>query len=91
MEQILTQLLMVASVIAPIVTALLEVAKKTFSLPKNYLPLIAMILGIFVGFLVSISFELEVSTAHLLWAGGLAGLTSVGLFELGNKRVGTTK
>ncbi len=82
-------ILFFATVLVPIITALVQVVKSTVALPKTLLPLIALIIGLAIGFLASpftdLTFDLR------LWAGGIAGLASVGFFELGNKRTGTTK
>ncbi|MGR6899532.1 holin [Rummeliibacillus sp. BSL5] len=82
-------ILALASVIAPIVMALVELVKRSITTKKNYIPLIAFAMGIFIG-IVSFPFtELEVTLR--LWAGGIAGLASTGLFEITNYRDGLTK
>ncbi|BAQ08829.1 predicted protein [Bacillus sp. OxB-1] len=47
------------------------------------------IMGIFVGFAASPFTDLDVVLR--LWAGGLAGLSATGLFELVDKQDGYTK
>ena len=82
METILTELLLVASFIAIFVTALIEVFKKTFDrFPMKYIPVIALFMGILIGYLAWVSFDIGVTLAYALWGGGIAGLASVGLFE----------
>lgn len=77
-----------ASVLAPVVLALVQVVKTSFPLPKNIVPLLGLILGIIVGYLAYPFTDLEVSVR--IWSGAIAGLTSVGLFETFNIRNGTT-
>jgi len=83
------QVLLFATVLLPIVTALVELVKKTVKLPKNYLPLISVILGLIVGAVAYPFTDFELVLR--LWAGGLAGLAGTGLFELVKKRDGMTK
>lgn len=91
MDAVITMdnLLVFATVLAPIVTALIQVITKSVKVPKDSVPLLALIVGIVVGFVAypftDLSFDLR------MWAGALAGLSSVGLFELINRRTGTAK
>lgn len=81
---------MLATVLAPILTGAVQLLKKTYPIPKNWIPLIALLLGIALGFF-STPFSM-LDTASRLWAGGMAGLSSTGLFELAfNNRSGTSK
>ncbi|TSB47115.1 holin [Alkalicoccobacillus porphyridii] len=85
----MNEILLLSTLIAPMVTGVVQAVKVGFTLSKNFLPLIAMVLGIALGFL-SYPFS-DIDAASRLWAGGIAGLASVGLFELGNSRKGETK
>ena len=85
----MSEILLLATLIAPIVTGVVQAVKVGFTITKNYLPLIAVTLGVALGF-VAYPFS-DISTAARIWAGGIAGLASVGLFELGNSRKGETK
>ncbi|MDU0332642.1 holin [Paenibacillus sp. 3LSP] len=79
-----------ASVLAVFVLALVQLVKTTVNLPKNIVPLIGVVIGILVGAAASPFTDLDLVLR--LWAGGLAGLSATGLFELGlNKRDGGTK
>ncbi|WP_410055494.1 holin [Paenibacillus sp. 3LSP] len=78
-----------ASVLAVFVLALVQLVKTTVNLPKNIVPLIGVVIGILVGAAASPFTSLDLVLR--LWAGGLAGLSATGLFELGNKRDGSTK
>ncbi|MGC4379067.1 holin [Fictibacillus sp. Mic-4] len=86
----MTLILAFASIILPIVTAVTEVVKRAFSLPKNLVPAIAFVLGIVIGFAAAPLTDLDWTLR--LWGGALAGLSSTGLYELAfNKREGKTK
>ncbi|MBM7541808.1 holin [Amphibacillus cookii] len=83
------QVLIFATVLLPIVSALVEMIKLTFNLPKNIIPSISFIIGLLIGSVAYPFTDLELVLR--LWAGGLAGLSATGLFEMVNKREGTTK
>lgn len=82
-------ILLFASIIAPIVMALVEVVKKTVSTPINLIPVIALVIGLIVGGLSYPFSELDLTIR--LWAGALAGLAGTGLFELVKQREGNSK
>ncbi|MET3504926.1 holin [Halalkalibacter oceani] len=81
--------LLFATVISPIILALVELLKRSVSLPKNIVPLVSLIIGLIVGAASYPFTELELILR--LWAGALAALAATGLFELGNERAGRTK
>lgn len=84
------QVLIFATVLAPIITALVELVKRSVSVSKNLIPVISLVIGLFVGAMAYPFTDLELVLR--LWSGGLAGLAATGLFELAiNKREGTTK
>ncbi|SDJ70641.1 holin [Sediminibacillus albus] len=83
------QVLIFASVLLPIVSALVELVKKTFTMPKNIIPSISLLIGVLIG-AAAYPFT-EMDLVLRLWAGGLAGLGGTGLFELVKKREGSTK
>lgn len=79
-----------ASTLAVVVLALVQLVKTTVNVPKNILPLIGLVVGLLIGAAAYPFSDLELVLR--LWAGGLAGLSATGLFELAlNKRQGTTK
>lgn len=88
-NEILTNVLAFASVLSVFVLALVQLVKTTVNLPKNWIPFIGVLIGVLVGAAAYPFTEMELVLR--LWAGGLAGLSATGLFELGNKRNGTTK
>jgi hypothetical protein len=89
-NQNLTDVLAFASVIAVFVLAGVQFVKKTVNVPNNLLPAIGLVIGLLIGVAAYPFTELDLTLR--LWAGGLAGLSATGLFELAfSKRDGTTK
>lgn len=89
-NQNLTDVLAYASVLAVFVLAVVQLVKNSVNVPRNLLPLIGLVIGLLVGAAAYPFTELELVLR--LWAGGLAGLSASGLFELAfSKRDGTTK
>lgn len=82
-------ILIFATVLSPLVLALIELIKKTIKVRKNVVPLMSLLVGLVVG-AISYPFT-ELELVLRLWAGGFAGLAATGLFEIGNKREGSTK
>lgn len=85
----MTEVLIFATLLAPIILALVQLIKKTANIKNNYLSLIAFAVGIFVGAAAAPFTDLDIVLR--LWAGGLAGLSATGLFELMDSQDGTTK
>lgn len=84
------EVLLFATVLLPIVTALVQLLKITVPIKKNFVPLLSFVVGILVGAAAYPFTDLELMLR--LWAGGFAGLAGTGLFELVfNDRDGTTK
>ncbi|WP_038247207.1 holin [Virgibacillus salexigens] len=81
--------LIFATVLAPILAAVMEAIKKTVKLPNNFIPLISLGLGIVLGLAAYPFTDLDLTLRA--WAGGFAGLAGTGLFELVKKREGSTK
>ncbi|TDQ39250.1 holin [Aureibacillus halotolerans] len=86
----MNEVLLFASVLVGVVTALTQIIKTAVPhLSKNYVPLIALCLGVLVG-AAAYPFAEGLDLTARLWAGGFAGLASTGLFEIGNERKGST-
>lgn len=89
-EGLWQEVLITASILVPIVTALTGVLKAMFNLKKNFLPVISVVIGLLVGLAIAPFTELAFDVR--LWIGGLAGLAGTGFYELAWKsREGTTK
>jgi len=76
----MNQLLLFASSFTPIVTAVVQAIKTANIVPTRFLPLVALITGVVLG--AGAQPLVNIDLVQCLWAGGLAGLSSVGLFEL---------
>lgn len=85
------QVLIFASIISPITLALVELIKHTFRFPANYVPAVALMVGLVVGFASYPTFT-DLPLDVRLWAGALGALAATGIFELAFvTRPGTTK
>lgn len=75
-------------VVAPVASAITEIIKRNFVLPKKYLPFINMGIGILAGLLYPSHFDLFARVV----GGALAGLAGVGGYEaFFNRRPGLTE
>ncbi|WP_405168753.1 holin [Paenibacillus sp. FSL H3-0286] len=87
---ILDDVMAFASILAVFVLALVQLVKNSINIPRNAVPIIGLLIGLFIG-VVAYPFT-ELDLVLRLWAGGLAGLSATGLFELAFKNSpGTTK
>ncbi|KZE64665.1 holin [Fictibacillus phosphorivorans] len=77
------QVLMFSSLLAPLVTAMMELLKRTFPFPKKYIPICSFFVGLFIGLLASPFTNMNAELR--LWSGGIAGLAATGLYEIGKK------
>lgn len=76
----MNEILISATAIAIVVTGLVQVFKQATNINKRFLPLCAVVIGVLVG---GAAYFLDAELGLRLWAGGIAGLMSVGLFETG--------
>lgn len=83
------QVMIFATVILPIVAALVEGAKKAVKIPKNIIPAVSVVVGLAIG-AAAYPFT-DMDLVLRLWAGGFAGLSGTGLFELVKNRQGNSK
>lgn len=87
---VLDDVMAFASMLAIFVLALVQLVKKSIKLPRNAVPLVGFVIGLLIGAAAYPFTELDVVLR--LWAGGLAGLSATGLFELVfQQRTGMTK
>ncbi|WP_375104132.1 holin [Paenibacillus sp. RS8] len=89
-REILDDVMAFASILAVFVLALVQLVKNSINIPRNAVPVIGLLIGLLIGAAAYPFTELDIVLR--LWAGGLAGLSATGLFELAFKdRPGTTK
>ena len=88
-NEIMQQVLIFTTILAPIVAAMVQVVKQTAPIPNNILPLLSLVIGLGVG---SVAFPFtEMDLVLRLWAGAFAGLGGTGLYELVAKREGSSR
>lgn len=85
----MTEILFLVSILTPFITALTEVVKKAVNTPLNIVPVIALFIGLLVGFAAQPFSDLDLFLR--LWAGAIAGLTATGLYEVVKQRDGESK
>lgn len=89
-QELMESVLAMMTVIVPVVTAVVEMIKRTFGVDGRLLPLISFVCGIAIG-LAAYPFT-SMSADLRMWVGALAGLAATGLFEVAfKKRQGTSK
>ena len=85
----MAEVLLFASILAPIIAGVVEMLKNAINMPVNFVSLLAVLVGLLVGFAAQPFTDLDY--INRLWAGALAGLAATGLFELVKQRDGQTK
>lgn len=81
MNDQMLKLLAVATVLAPVVSGIVQIMKKYTIAEGKLLPVLGVFCGIVIGGLWGVSFAPNEVIAYL-WSGLIAGLASVGVFEL---------
>lgn len=74
------EILIIASIISPVTSGIVQVIKKATNVNENLLPIVAVLVGIILGILAT--FLVDVDVVIRIWAGAISGLASTGLFEL---------
>lgn len=74
------EILFLGAAISGIVLGLIELIKATNAIPKRWLPLVGVFIGLVAGYF-SYPFS-DLSVEMRLWAGLVAALGATGLFEL---------
>lgn len=86
----MNEILTFATFLLPIVTAMTQMVKKLVTVPKKTVPAVAFFLGILIG--LAAAPLTDADWLSRCWSGGLAGLSSTGLYELAfNKQSGSTQ
>ncbi|MCA2501792.1 holin [Staphylococcus xylosus] len=77
------QIIAFAGIISVITIALTEVVKRTKTIPKNFIPIVSMVIGIVIGGVTIFIPEIvsELSVAGRLLAGLISGLMATGIWE----------
>lgn len=79
------EVLMLATVVAPVTAGVVQGVKKTGFIKKQFAPMVAIAIGLALG-AAAFPFA-EMSVVERLWSGGISGLAAVGLFELSKNQM----
>lgn len=79
-SELFDNVLAFASILAVVILALVQLIKNNTRLPRNIIPFVGLGIGLLVGAAAYPFTDLDITLR--LWAGGLAGLSATGLFEL---------
>lgn len=79
MENLMTDVLLFATVIGVVVSAFMEMIKRATEIPNKYVPVVAFVVGLFVG-AVAYPFT-SMDLVLRLWAGGVSGFMASGIYE----------
>lgn len=79
MENILSNAIIVAVALTPILSALVEAVKKANLIQERYLPFVAILVGFLLSVAISLAFGLDVAEGAVV--GLVAGLASSGLYD----------
>lgn len=74
------EILMIATIIAPVTSGVIEAIKKAIGVDKRFIPLAAVLAGALLG---AAAYFVDAEIGMRIWAGGISGLAATGLFELG--------
>lgn len=80
----MTNILIATTVIAPVISALVNVLKDQFQLSGKTVSLIAILIGILVGLAYSLT-VVHGDYASYGWGGLIAGLSAIGYYEIAFK------
>jgi hypothetical protein len=78
-NEVMTQVLLFATLIAAIVTAAMEMIKRATTIPSKWVPIVAFFIGLGVGVAAYPFTEMELVLR--LWSGGIAGWMASGIYE----------
>ena len=79
MEELINNAGLMAVVLAPITTGVIQVIKQTFTIDHKYLPVISLLVGVVIAALIAVLFDQDLS--QFLLVGIIGGLSSAGLYD----------
>ena len=80
-EELINNAVLVAVILAPITTGIIEVVKQTLNIDNRYLPILSLLVGIFVA--VAIALGTGQDLVQYVLVGIVGGLSSSGLYDQG--------
>ena len=80
-EELINNAVLVAVILAPITTGIIEVVKQTLNINNRYLPILSLLVGIFVA--VAIALGTGQDVVQFVLVGIVGGLSASGLYDQG--------
>jgi uncharacterized membrane protein (DUF441 family) len=78
-EELMNNAVLVAVVLAPITTGIIQVVKHTFNINERYLPAVSLLVGIFIAILIAFGTGQDYFQYTLV--GIIGGLSASGLYD----------
>lgn len=78
-EELINNAVLVAVILAPITTGIIEVVKQTLNINNRYLPILSLLVGIFVA--VAIALGTGQDVVQFILVGIVGGLSASGLYD----------
>ena len=78
-EELVNNAVLVAVILAPLTTGIIEVVKQTTSVDNKYLPLISLVVGVLVAVLIALGTGQDI--VQYILVGVIGGLSASGLYD----------
>lgn len=78
-EELVNNAVLVAVILAPLTTGIIEVVKQTLNIDARYLPILSLLVGIFVA--VAIALGTGQDVVQFVLVGIVGGLSASGLYD----------
>lgn len=78
-EELVNNAVLVAVILAPLTTGIIEVVKQTLNINNRYLPILSLLVGIFVA--VAIALGTGQDVVQFVLVGIVGGLSASGLYD----------
>lgn len=78
-EELMNNAVLVALMLAPITTGMIEVVKRTANIQERYLPLVSLLSGIAIAVLIALGTGQDI--VQYIIVGVVGGLSSAGLYD----------
>ncbi len=78
-EELMNNAVLVAIILAPITTGIIEVVKQTLNINNQYLPILSLLVGIAIAILIALGTGQDV--AQFVLVGIVGGLSASGLYD----------
>jgi len=78
-EELINNAVLLAVVLAPITTGIIQVVKQTLNIDNKYLPIISLLVGILVAVLIALGTGQDI--VQYILVGVIGGLSASGLYD----------